>query len=182
MDETEPHDHPARVVAPGPLRYPPPMDWYDGLPITRICHNAIVNQAGYNHCAHFVCHVMRWNQITGALRCNFLSHHDTPGVHVRVNEIFNVAPNRALWGAGAALPDSCLIYATVPSNIHGTPPIMGQNEHKHIGIHHMNKIWHYSTAHTRVFGDTPQRFRQKFGGPTGAYGPNTVFYRSDFIR
>jgi hypothetical protein len=178
IDETDLHDHASRAIEPGPRSYPPPMWKYDGLPIKRICHNAIVSAADQNHCAHFVCHVMRWNQIPGAAKCSYLSRHDTPGVHIRVNEIFNYVQNRAFWGGGA-LPDTCLIYATISANIQGNPPTMGQNHRKHIGIHYQGKIWHYSTDNERVFGDTPTHFRQRM---THAYGQTTVYYRSDFVR
>ena len=179
----EPHDHAARVIEPGPRRYPPPLDAYLGLKIKRICHNELVTNPGaahFNHCAHFVCHVMRWNHIPGALKCSFLGHHDTPGVHVRVNEVFNYAPNRTLWVAGAAVPDPCLIVATVAANvIAGPQPSIGTHDRKHLGLHYQGKIWHFSTSHDQVFADTPHYFRVR---KTGDYGKTTVFYSSDLVR
>jgi hypothetical protein len=176
----EPHDHAARVIAPGPLRYPPPMDRYLGLHIKKLCQNAIVHpSSGANHCAHFVCHIMRWDHLPGAARCDYLALTDShPGVHIRVNEVFNVAPNRAAWAAGALLPDPCLAIATISSNVRPNTTI-GDNAHKHIGIHYQSKIWHYSNAHSQVLADTPSLWRQRM---TGAYGAQTVFFRSDFVH
>jgi len=180
-DELEPHDHAARVIEPGPLRYPPPMDRYLGLHINQVCRNAIVSAPGQNHCAHFVSHVMRWHHIPGAARCGFMSHSDSrPGVHIRVNEIFNVAPNRAAWPAGAALPDPCLVYATIPSNVRpGPPPTFGTHERKHIGLYYLGKIWHYSTFNRQVFADSRTQLRSRM---TDIYGSATVYYRSDLVR
>lgn len=142
----EPHDHPPEVIDPGPRRYPPSMEQYLGLPIKRICHNAVVNQAGQNHCAHFVCHVMRWQQIPGAVRCNFLSHADTAGVHIRVDEVFNYAPDRGSWSPPEGeLDDPCLVVATIASNVRhsvGQGPTIGQHARKHLGIYHRGRLWH----------------------------------------
>jgi len=154
----EPHDHAARVIEPGPRRYPPPLDAYLGLKIKRICHNELVTNPGaahFNHCAHFVCHVMRWNHIPGALKCS-------------------------LWVAGAAVPDPCLIVATVAANvIAGPQPSIGTHDRKHLGLHYQGKIWHFSTSHDQVFADTPHYFRVR---KTGDYGKTTVFYSSDLVR
>jgi hypothetical protein len=178
------HDHPARAIEPGPLRFPPPMHRYLRQPITRICNNALAKSTTENHCAHFVCHVMRWNTIPGAATCNRMTFADRNnyGVHIRVNEVFNAAPNRHAWPAGGKLSDPALVVATIASNVQhssGFSPRIGEHSRKHIGIHYQGQIWHYSTAHVQVFADTPQQFRTR---KAGDYGPTTVYFQTDLLR
>jgi hypothetical protein len=74
------HDHPTRAMTSGgtgPLYYPPAyLTIYLGVHIDTICNNAIVNAPHQNHCAHFVCHLMRWHQIPGAVKCSLMSATD----------------------------------------------------------------------------------------------------------
>jgi len=70
------------------------------------------------------------------------------------------------------------VVATISSNVRASNTV-GTASSKHIGIHHMGKVWHYLTSRSAVFGDTPTEFRKRM---TKAYGPTTVYFYSDFVR
>jgi hypothetical protein len=173
--------YPGRPIQAGRLRVPPPMQIYLGAPIGKLCQNPIVSDLSQNHCCHFVSHVMNYEQVAGAMNCTL--RRSGPGVPIRVNELFNIAPNRGWWGPpDGDLEEPCLVFASVGSNVQqwpGQPPTMHDHPFKHVGIFTEGKIWHYSTRHGRVFADPPPVFRAKFAG---AYHPNPVFFSSGLLR
>jgi hypothetical protein len=180
----EPHDHPSRPIEAGPLHFPPPMSQYLGLHIKRFCSATITTDPAQNHCAHFVCHVMRYDcNIPGAVKCSLRTKEDSPGVYIRVDDVFNIAPDRRDWGPpDGELEQPCLVFVTVTTNVtqpKGQPPILGSHGTKHVGIFTEERIWNYSNTGTRVVADDPIAFRSKF---RRAYGPNVVFFRSHLLR
>jgi hypothetical protein len=173
--------YPGRPIQAGPLRVPPAMQMYLGCSIDRICRNAIVHEHGQNHCAHFVCHVMGYNHLPGAVKCTVRDVHTpgTNGVHIRVNEVYNVAPNRWMWPANGRLQEPCLVVATTAENVHNQqPPTIGMGRRKHIGLYTGGSIWHYLTSHSRVYADTPQGWRRRMELAYGGNGHHVVLFMS----
>jgi hypothetical protein len=178
-------EHGGTGVLGGPLRYPPnDMVRYYGRHISTICQATIAKQPGYNHCAHFVCHVMHWNHLGGALKCDLTYKVGSTACCVRVNEVFNVAPDRGTWAAGEELDDNenLLIVATVRANVIShpdQPPMLGMHDQKPIGLLTRGRVWHYTTMAGRVMGQEPEAFRHRM---RHAYGASTVFFRSGLVR
>jgi hypothetical protein len=178
-DPFEDESYPGRPIQAGHLRVPPALHMYLNWPIDKICRNSIVHEHGQNHCAHFVCHVMGYNHIPGALKCTVRGMGGTNGVHIRVNEVFNYAPDRQMWRAGTELSEPRLVVATIAQNVHGAQaPTVGQHRRKHIGIYTAGLIWHYSTHRTSVFADLPGDWRRRMEQTYGANGEYTVLFLS----
>src|SRR5256714_15215463 len=139
LSESFQHEsYPGRPIQAGPLRVPPAMHMYLGWPIDKICQNTIVHEHGQNHCAHFVCHVMAYSQIPGAVKCTVRGTNGGFAVHIRGNEVYTYAPRRQTWGAGGRLQEPCLAVATVAQNVQqrpGLPPTVGEHQRKHIGLY-----------------------------------------------
>ena len=171
--------YPGRPVQAGPLRVPPTMHRYLGAPISQIRKNAIIHEPHQNHCAHFVCHIMAYDQIPGAAKCSVFSRSDYNGVHIRVNEVFNWAPSRQVWAIHGELAEPSLVVATIAQNVNqDDPPTVGENRRKHIGLYTGGLIWHYSTESMRVFADHPAYWRRRMTNAYSHHGQDTVLFLS----
>lgn len=131
----------------------------------------------FNHCAHFVSHVLGL-RIPGAALCSNVGSSTysyaerAQGYCIRVNQVFNSCENRARW-SDAGESGTCLIVATIPANIEsGSPVAIGQMSRKHIGFHVNGQVYHYSNTRDLVV-------RQPVGEFRNHYGAETVLLRCD---
>jgi hypothetical protein len=131
----------------------------------------------FNHCAHFVSHVLSL-RIPGAALCSnvgdstYTYAERAQGYCVRVNQVFNSCQGRARW-SDDDLDGSCLIIATIEANIESQSPItIGQMSTKHIGFHVSGQVYHYSNREDKVIKQAVGEFRNH-------YGARTVLLRCD---
>src|SRR5438270_568496 len=109
----------------------PGLDAFVGKDIGEICPVGYDDDK-FNHCAHFVSHVLKLNDALGIGDTCATTTFDRKrqykskgvGACLRVNDVFNVSTD-------LVLPDEkgCLIYITKLSNI-GNDGTMGDNPHK----------------------------------------------------
>jgi hypothetical protein len=131
-----------------------------------------------NHCAHFVGHVLRINDI--GYTCT--QHHNpkkkpaSQGAVLRVNELYNACEK-------IAQPEvtGCLAYFTLPGNLTGNQ--MGSMSKKHVGIWFAELVWNYGNTADKVRKDTVEWLSSYLGGVYGGkiavrytkFPPNATF-------
>jgi hypothetical protein len=131
----------------------------------------------FNHCAHFVSHVIGL-RIPGAALCSnvagskYTFKERREGYCIRVNQVFNSCSNRAYWDDGAS-EGTCLVVATVAANIESKSPLtIGEMSRKHIGFHIAGVAYHYSNTRDKVVKQTIAEFKRH-------YGNDTILLRAD---
>ena len=119
----------------------------------------------HNHCAHFISHMLKLNSslhigYTCAGMVNLGSKHPAAGACIRVNEVFN-----ACDGLEAPDENGCLVYYTLPDNIHkdGT---MGDMSQKHVGIYCGGMVWNYGNIHDKVRKNRVTDLKDLYGSTT----------------
>lgn len=132
---------------------------------------------GFNHCAHFVSHVLG-TRVPGAALCSnvgnstYTYEERRDGFCVRVNEVFNNCNNRAYWSEEPA-GSKCLVVLTIKDNVTGTEPLtIGTHSNKHIGIYTGGLVYHYSNTRDKVV-------KQPVAELTNHYGKDTIVLRAD---
>ena len=149
----------------------PGLDAFVGKWIGDICPVGYDDDA-FNHCAHFVSHVLKLNDDTGlgptcattSLERKQKYKGKGVGACLRVNEIFNACDD-------LVLPDAkgCLVFITKLTNIKNDGT-MGDNPRKHIGIYFGGNVWHYSNTHQEVarwdFDQWKKTLDAHYGGHT----------------
>lgn len=154
------------------------LEAYLGKTVVDICGKYGTVGDTFNHCAHFVSHVLGL-RIPGAALCSnvgdstYTYAERNLGYCIRVNQVFNSCKNRARWSDGD-LDGSCLIIATIAANIESESPLtIGQMSKKHIGFHVCGQVYHYSNTQDKVIKQAVSIFRNH-------YGAQTVLLRCDF--
>jgi hypothetical protein len=130
----------------------------------------------FNHCAHFVSHVLQL-RIPGAVLCSnaekskWTYEQRREGFCIRVNEVFNSCKNRAMFLETE--PGSFLMVATTAGNITSRNPLtIGSSPVKHIGFAVDGNVYHYSNSQDKVVKVTFAEFATH-------YGRKTVLMRAD---
>jgi hypothetical protein len=127
----------------------------------------------HNHCAHFVSHVLGFrlgglcNSMKWETRKDFES-----GRTIRVDDLFNNCPERGYWREKPLDLNCCLIFCTVKGNIKGgSPLVIGDQRHKHVGIFLKGIAYNYGNTKDKVRADPPSRFDNLYGkGTVTLYG------------
>jgi hypothetical protein len=126
----------------------PLLDSYLGKNISQICP-AGYHSPGDNHCAHFVSHVLN---LRFGLTCSAMKGSRTPGVNIRVQEVFRNCPEaKELMECSMALPAG-LIVVSDAKHFLSSPGFheIRNVPAKHIGIYLLGNIWHYSNSGHQV--------------------------------
>lgn len=132
------------------LKTPPDMTPHLGKTIDKFCQRGIVADKTANHCAHFVSHVMEYEDFTTTCKNQSKADQALPekGAAIRVNEIFNVAGTGS-WSERPLHLTSCLIFVTNSGNMEKNGE-MKNGASKHIGIYINGVVWHYSNTSAGV--------------------------------
>lgn len=168
------------------LTSPPSLTDYLGKKIDKICPFSPGKDHSRNHCAHFVSHIMGYE--FADTTCKNLTIADKQmagkGVAIRVDDIFNVAPDVGPWTERPPGLTSCLIIATISSNVSrsGHRLKMGNKESKHIGIFIDGIVWHYSNIQDKVVKDQEIIFIKKFQHAYITAGQTVEFFYGRFLK
>ena len=133
---------------------PSDLNAYLGKNISAICNNGFV-APNDNHCAHFVSHAMNYRF---GYNCQLAGHGKSPGMNIRVHEVFAKCPSVGAWADRPATLSPCLVFVTGASNVNVAKKVMENIPKKHIGIFIGGTIWHYSNSHHKVVTQTPEEF------------------------
>ena len=152
------------------------LDALVGKELDEICGKYGSKGDAFNHCAHFVSHVLQL-RIPGAVLCSnaeaskWTYEERRNGFCIRVNEVFNSCKNRALFLESE--PGSFLMVATTMGNITSKKPLtIGTSPVKHIGFAVNGYVYHYSNLQDKVVKVTFAEFSTH-------YGNETVLMRAD---
>lgn len=165
------------------LTSPPTLTEYLGKKIDQICPFSLGKDSSQNHCAHFVSHVMEYDDF--AVTCKNQTNADKllsgKGAAIRVDEIFNVVPESGPWTARPLSLRSCLIFATNSGNIKQNGE-MNNGKKKHIGIFLDGVVWHYSNTRDGVAKDQEKLFITKFKHAYITAGQTVEFFYGRFLK
>lgn len=139
---------------------------FEGQAIADLCATGLTD-AALNHCAHFVSHAL---DIGIGMRCGDMSYrHRGTGASIRVNDVFNYCTERGPWADRPTDRNALLIFVTLTDNVSSaSPPIMGTQSRKHIGIAFGNDVRHYSNGQDLVIRETVAEFEARFRRNYGA--------------
>lgn len=167
------------------LSQPPAMGAFLDKHISSLCTFKIAAKNNENHCAHFVSHVMGYDFLTTCKNQSFEElASPSKGACLRVNEIFNRANVKGDWESRSICLRSCLIYATISSNVTQSNQrlSMGGSSRKHVGIFTGGQVWHYSNTKDKVVADSVTIFMAKFRAAYQVAGTTVNFYYSEFLK
>ena len=146
------------------------LDGLVGKELDAICGKYGSKGDTFNHCAHFVSHVLQL-RIPGAVLCSNAEESKwtyaqrREGFCIRVNEVFNSLKNRAIYVE--AEPGSFLMVATTKGNITSKKPLtIGTSSVKHIGFASDGNVYHYSNLQDKVVKVLIAEFAKHYGGET----------------
>jgi hypothetical protein len=126
------------------------LDLLDGKTVEEFCPKSKVR--GFkvgdteNHCAHFVSHALGFR--FGEL-CLSDRWFGDEGRTMRVDEIFHWCPDRGPWSSRPKDLDTCLIFATISTNVVDVPGAQlefGNKRQKHVGIWHKGRAYNYHNS------------------------------------
>lgn len=148
------------------LAKPPDLTEYLGKKMSEICTRSVSTKVGENQCAHFVSHVMEYDEFEYTCK-NYTSADKllpNKGAAIRVDDIFNIVPEYGRWTDKPLYLTSCLIFATNSGNMSpgGHRLKMLKGRAKHIGIYIDGAVWHYSNTRDGVAKDQEKLFINKF--------------------
>lgn len=144
-----------------------------GMHISKMCPFSIAKNNSENHCAHYVSHIMGY-ELPGAT-CKNATWADkqkaAKGATIRVNDLFNSAPETGLLSSKPAALTECLIFVTLASNVKSVGNKLSMSTHpkKHVGILYQGNVWHYSNSQNKF----PNTYRTS--------GTTVEFYYGKFI-
>ncbi len=167
------------------LTSPPSLTEYLGKKINQLCPFSLGKDDSKNHCAHFVSHVMEYEF---AETCKNYSLADKQaagkGAVIRVNSIFNVAPEVGPWSERPLSLASCLIFATISGNMRRCGHVLAMDNHrkKHIGIFLDGVVWHYSNTRDGVVKDQEKVFINKYKHAYITAGQTVEFFYGRFLK
>lgn len=168
------------------LPAPPPLAPYLGKTMGQICPFSIGKINTQNHCAHFVGHVMEYEAFAETCKNYTAADKQIPGkgAVIRVDDIFNSSPEKGSWNQRPLRLTSCLIFATISSNINrsGQQLTMLKSPRKHIGIFANGVVWHYSNTQDKVVNDQELMFVKKFQHAYLTAGRTVEFFYGRFLK
>lgn len=168
------------------LTSPPALTDYLGKKIDQICPFSLGKKSSENHCAHFVSHVMEYDGF--AVTCKNQTSADKQmagkGAAIRVDNIFNVAPEVRPWADRPLGLRSCLIFVTISGNVRKCGHVLSMDEHplKHVGIFLDGVVWHYSNSRAGVAKDQEKLFINKFKHAYITAGQTVEFFYGRFLK
>jgi peptidoglycan hydrolase-like protein with peptidoglycan-binding domain len=133
---------------------------YEGLHISDICTAVRFVDDAQNHCAHFVNHVLGFDE---PLTCGRLVGRPGAAANIRVHETFAKCPSVGAFEDKPAL-GACFAFVTLRSAVDLATRTMTNVPKKHIGIFCDGEIWHYANAKRKVVRETPEVFARHFAG------------------
>ena len=165
---------------------PPSLTGYLGKKIDQICQRSIVLDKSANHCAHFVSHIMEYDSLPHTCRNQSDADKLLPGkgAALRVNEIFNASPEVGPWADRPLSLTSCLIFATISSNMRECGNALAMDEHpkKHVGIYQEGVVWHYGLSRYGVVKDPEKMFIVKYKHEYITAGNTVKFFYGRFLK
>lgn len=168
------------------LTSPPPLDPYIGKTISQLCPFSMAKDNAQNHCAHFVGHIMEYENFTYTCKNNTLADKQAPGkgAVIRVDDIFNASPQTGPWAKRPPALTSCLIFVTVSSNIDPSGPRLRMRSaaKKHIGFYRDGSVWHYGNSQDKVVKDSRILFTQKFVHAYSTAGQTVEFFYGRYLK
>lgn len=162
------------------LTSPPSLQAYLGKNMAQLCPFSIGKDNTRNHCAHFVSHVMKYEDF--AITCQNQASIDKQasgkGVAICVDDIFNIAPERGPWDKRPPGLISCLIFVTVSNNMSTIGHLLKMKDgpSKHIGFFIDGVVWHYSNGQDKVVKEHEILFIKKFRTEYLRHGQPEFFY------
>lgn len=141
-----------------------------GKTIAEIC-KCKFHKADVNHCAHFVCHVTKYQFGFTCFSMTGKGSKDNRA-NIRVQEVFPKCPRVGTWASKPETLTKGLVFITHKNNVNVAEKKMQNVPKKHIGIFIGNKIWHYSNSKDKVVSQTPEQFSHHYpeAGTTMYYG------------
>ena len=129
----------------------PLLNSYLGMHIKDICLNQFDGNE-YNHCAHFVGHVLRVGHGKTCRRMVHRSHHLIDGASILVDDLFDVSPNTrellecSTTGEGLIYVSAPTSFEQIGSNVHRIKSV----KKRHVGVYLDGTVWHYSNSQRKV--------------------------------
>jgi len=155
----------------------PTLEGWVGKTLDDFCGQYGSAGDAFNHCAHFVSHVLKLH-IPGAALCSnvdgtkYKYEDRRAGFCIRVNEVFNSLANRDFFEAKSAT-GTFLMVATIADNITSKKPLLiGTMSKKHIGFAENGMVYHFSNLRDVVV-------KQSFAEFGDHYSKKTVLLRAD---
>ena len=145
------------------------MNMQLGKTISDFC-NCNFHNAGSNHCAHWVSHMMNY-QFGYTCFDSTGQGSEEDQANLRVHEVFAQCPNVGLWDDKPATLTSGLAFVTARGNVNLRTGTMSNVPRKHIGIFVEDTIWHYFNPIDQVISQTSEEFSNHYSGSS-----ITVFY------
>lgn len=110
--------------------------------------------------------------------------HTERGAAIRVDDIFNIAPEAGQWAQRPQSLTSCLIFVTNSGNLGkiGNRLRMKNGAKKHIGIFVDGMVWHYSNTGDQVVKDSLAIFTAKFKNMYMVTGQTVEFLYGKFLK
>ena len=136
--------------------------------ISDLCRNKFTG-AAENHCAHFVCHVLKFD---AGYDCKIHKNGTFPGAGLRVQELFAECPQVGEWSNAAA--GAKIAFVTDRSNVDLVAHTMRNVPKKHVGIFSDGYVYHYSNTQDIVIRQTPADFLTRFQSTYG--GDQRLFF------
>jgi hypothetical protein len=133
-----------------------------GKTISEICLCEF-HGADFNHCAHFVSHVMKY-QFGYTCFAQTGKGEAENKANIRVQEVFPQCRTVGRWDAKPATITAGLVFITAASNVDLANKTMVNVPRKHIGIFIETTIWHYSNTRDQVVSQTPDQFSHHYSG------------------
>lgn len=168
------------------LTKPPSLTEYLGKKIDQICPFSLGKKSSENHCAHFVSHAMEYDGFATTCKNQTTADKQMVGkaAAIRVDDIFNVAPEVGPWSGRPLGLTSCLIFVTISGNMSssGHRPKMKDGKKKHIGIFLDGVVWHYSNTRDGVVKDQEKQFVTKFKHAYITAGQKVEFFYGRFLK
>ena len=122
-----------------------------------------LHSADYNHCAHFVSHVMKYQFGYTCFNQTGKGKRENTG-NIRVQEIFPKCRRVGKWADKPTGLTKGLVFITDKSNVNLENKTMVNVPRKHIGIFLESTIWHYSNSRKKVVSQTPEQFSNHYSG------------------
>jgi hypothetical protein len=145
------------------------LDSYVGMHIRDICLNQF-DQNQFNHCAHFVGHVLRVGHGKTCYRMVHSSRRIIDAASILVSDLFAVTPNTRELTACPTTGQG-LIFVSAPENFEQ----IGSNVHRikdvsrrHVGIYIGGTMWHYSNLQHKVVSQDTSSFLTHYSSQTNA--------------
>ncbi len=143
----------------------PQLDSWLNHNLGDICLNGFASPT-YNHCAHFVSHVLR---LDFGYTCRQHSGKKNPGANLRVHEIFSRCQTvDEVLQCSTALTGIIFVSASSSFTMLGNRTQMKNVPKKHVGLLTGGFVWHYSNSRHKVVKQSLSDFLYHYPKQTNA--------------